>query len=394
MFLLWLLASGVQKILVINTEIEIELRNTGMKKHLNILVIASLSILLMFSCGENDTTPFDGDNDIEEFDVDNEDEVEIVDQDYTENGEYDIDPDDEDVNENDIINDGDIDIYSENEIEQENDTIEDGDLDIDSEYEETLETEFSDDMEEIDNSDYEENMDEDVDYDCDGYESNSESSEYEEEDFTETDIVESVENDIEDRFPPLYPCGTDDSCPNDANICKEGLCVQCRTADDCPDSFSCIENHCHVGCEKDSDCCPEGYEDTSLCSEKMYCNDEYGRCGDCKVDSDCDESQKCFAGQCLSEECFISFCIDSKHYYICENDTVTGIGKCSTNKHCSGMWYPPCETHSCIPYAYYCDGSNLKQCSANGQAWNLIRNCPETCSEEFGRCVPVENDSQ
>jgi hypothetical protein len=119
-------------------------------------------------------------------------------------------------------------------------------------------------------------------------------------------------------------CRNDDDCPGEANLCREGHCVQvtfcaadddceatdfcndegqcegrdrCMTDDQCGETQVCLDGRCHEvpTCDRDGDGCPPERECVAgRCIERI-----------CRSNEDCAEGQVCTAGECTEAEVIV-----------------------------------------------------------------------------------------
>jgi hypothetical protein len=171
-------------------------------------------------------------------------------------------------------------------------------------------------------------------------------------------------------------------CPQ-GQVCDPARmrCVSCVGDNDCATDERCANSVCKKKCTSDNMCTPLG----------MLCDTARGYCVACLTSTDCKAEQYCSNGDCLADIC-------TGGSSSCQNNTVVhcktdGSGfdtptVCATNTTCtvtSGM--ASCKSQVCTPTVTYCDpltgSEKILVCSADG----LTSTTKSDCATSSQVCV-------
>ncbi|KRX89834.1 Tenascin-X [Trichinella pseudospiralis] len=196
-------------------------------------------------------------------------------------------------------------------------------------------------------------------------------------------------------------CKVHEDCPGNKLCNKYGECKPGRpTSNTCEDDYSCDEgeyckyNFCWVysnACDKHSDC-----------SGQAICDD--GKCvpakpvgGECKTDSDCNESKKqaCISGICMAKAVSDKKEEKCTNHYDCSGQRVCKNAKCvpaySTSKTCSNPGDCPLEQKCAYGYCFEAyDPSNPSKppptSEPSSEKCSVNEDCPGSALCKNGQC--------
>jgi hypothetical protein len=213
---------------------------------------------------------------------------------------------------------------------------------------------------------------------------------------------------------PAPGCKSNDDCKTDLSlrICNmtNGKCVACVALTDCPKLNDCVSNECRPtnACIATTDCKPEQYCSNNMCVADV-CTAGSTTClsngvATCKPDGSgfgapvaCGAQQSCTSvGQgalCKDQICVpsvISCSAMGEQVVKCASDGLSSTvqGDCAANSQvCIAA---KCEPVVCAAGQRYCQGQEVRQCSAKGEAYSVVKTClaTEYCDAVSKDCKP------
>jgi hypothetical protein len=173
---------------------------------------------------------------------------------------------------------------------------------------------------------------------------------------------------------PYTTCMNSLGCPQ-GQVCDTSRmrCVQCVGDNDCATTQRCALSVCRLKCTSDNMCTSMG----------MLCDISHGYCVGCLTANDCKPEQYCSNGTCVADLCMGGSSL-------CQNNAVAqcrtdGSGynaptTCSTGQTCTltnGM--ASCKSQVCTPTVTYCDplsgSEKILVCSADGLTSSVKTDC-------------------
>jgi len=223
---------------------------------------------------------------------------------------------------------------------------------------------------------------------------------------------------IERSCVSYTPCVNSRDC-TEGNVCDRdaGECVECLGNGDCEkDKEACVASHCVPVCTSDKDCA----------SRNQLCNHDKGYCADCVEQEDCPNIYYCANDRCKLDVCKAgdTICQGNSGYATCnaigsgfESRTCSVSSSCSVDggagckpwictpgtSDCSASgesvklcaqdglsiaseidcaadgqrcYLGECKPKACEPGSTFCQGSELRDCAANGTQSTLRTACP------------------
>jgi hypothetical protein len=173
---------------------------------------------------------------------------------------------------------------------------------------------------------------------------------------------------------PYTTCTNSLGCPT-AQVCDTTRmrCVQCVGDSDCATDQKCISDVCRKRCASDNMCTSMG----------MLCDTAQGYCVGCVTSMDCKVAEYCSNATCVADVC-------AQGTSTCNNDAVVhckadGSGfdppvACATGQTCAVMsGAAACTTQTCTPTVTYCDpvatSDKVLVCSADGLTSTVKSDC-------------------
>ncbi len=162
-------------------------------------------------------------------------------------------------------------------------------------------------------------------------------------------------------------CNSTRDCGGD-RVCDpgRGVCVQCTTNNDCSSGQTCISNQCIAGCQQSSDC-----------GAGKVCDTAASKCVQCAADSDCDAStQHCVQNTCRTTCDSDKTCAPQD--MLCDMANSDCV-MCKTDSDCPASSFcdaGTCKADLCDATQAMCLGTSLVPCTANGNGWGPVSNCP------------------
>jgi len=182
---------------------------------------------------------------------------------------------------------------------------------------------------------------------------------------TESDCPSKSHHCIERSCVSYTPCVNSRDC-SEGNVCDRALgeCVECLGKGDCvKDKEVCVAAHCVPVCTSDKDCA----------GRNQLCHHDKGYCADCVEQEDCPSIYYCAQDLCKLDVCKPGdrVCQGSTGYGIC-NAAGSGYDSqlCPISSSCSAAngATAHCEPWLCTPGTSDCSssGTSVKQCALDG----------------------------
>ncbi len=165
----------------------------------------------------------------------------------------------------------------------------------------------------------------------------------------------------------VVACNNSRDCSGD-QVCDpgRGICVQCAMNNDCSTGQTCISNQCIVGCQQSSDC-----------GTGEVCDTSTGKCAGCAADSDCDTgTQHCVHNICRTTCDSDEAC--KPQGMLCDTADSACV-MCKADSDCPASFFcedGTCKADLCDATQAMCLGTTLVPCTANGNGWGPVSNCP------------------
>jgi len=152
--------------------------------------------------------------------------------------------------------------------------------------------------------------------------------------------------------PPPTGCQVSQDCPAEMPLCDQfsNTCVECKMSSDCHDS------------------------------EKPMCNPALKKCVECVMNSDCkNEFLYCLEGECSDKACFPghAMCVGNA-VHICSAD---GMDPNAVVIECAGNICHSGQCLECKPSTKGCKGEYVIQCNEDGSDFTVVETCvaPNSC---------------
>lgn len=200
---------------------------------------------------------------------------------------------------------------------------------------------------------------------------------------------------------PYTPCVNSRDCAS-GTVCdrSKGECVECLTNGDCEaEKEVCVAAHCVPVCASDKDCL----------DRNQLCHHEKGYCADCVEQQDCPSVYYCSEDLCKLDVCRpgSTTCIAGATKGICNtNGSAYEAVSCPVSSSCSEIQgVQDCRSWICTPGTKDCDptGERVRECAqdglshaseldcaADGQLCHLAQCLPKLCEPGSIFCQGVE----
>jgi hypothetical protein len=189
---------------------------------------------------------------------------------------------------------------------------------------------------------------------------------------TESDCPENAHC-VERSCATYTPCVNSRDCTT-GTVCDRdaGECVECLGNGDCEkDKEVCVASHCVPVCTSDKDCL----------ARNQLCHHDKGYCADCVEQEDCPGVYYCSADLCKLDVCKAGErkCTSSSTYSVCNaNGSAAEESFCPISTTCKDeAGAAVCKPWICTPGTSDCDaaGQRLQQCALDGLSFASSTDC-------------------